>query len=284
MIDGPFSNSQSQTSQFVEAASSIDAVLEEFFDWCTQQNTTVCPLAHQNKTVEASWMDLKDRAEKARIPAPSCASGAKECLHQDVSAIQISQATLGMLYHPYATAPELAAGLYNASFHNDASYFAGVTITKDATLYEASYYFANTAISCQDDTNLSSLSDMRWKKMIASTQVLLLMGASVENAIFVRNCLGWPQPKRKSPHNIDIPHTDDLPPILIVTNLWDPAVPNPMAMNLLYEIGAHRAILLTRKALGNTVVFQTEAYEGPTLAAINKYLLELELPEQGTVY
>ena len=196
LLDAPFSISQSQTSLFVEAAASIDAVLAEFFDWCTQQNTTVCPLAHRNKTVEAIWTDLMDRAEKAPIPASSCASAALECLYQDASAVQIRQGTLSQLYQPYSTASELASSLYNASFHNDASYFAKVTITKEATLYDASFYFADTAVSCQDDAHVSSPSDMRWKEMIASTQAPLLMGASVENAVFVRNCLGWPQTER----------------------------------------------------------------------------------------
>ena len=75
------------------------------------------------------------------------------------------------------------------------------------------------------------------------------------------------------PHKIDIPHTDKFPPILIVSNLWDPATPNPMAMNLLWEIGAHRARLLTREASGHTILFQANAYDGPNVAAMKSTCL-----------
>ena len=211
-------------------------------------------------------------------------------MYSDVTATQMRQATLNTLYQPSAgdwlPLAELAYGIYNASFHNDASYFAqtGIAISSEANLYTASASFANTAVSCQDDMHVTSPSNMKLKEMMASTQTPLMMGAFVGHAIFLRNCAGWPEPKRNPPHVINIPESDEFPTVLLVSNLWDPATPNPMATNLLYEIGPHRARLLTRESLGHTVLFQEDAYNGPTLAAMNKYLLELELPEQGTVY
>lgn len=265
-------------------ASAIDAALEEFFLWCGKQNHTLCPLAYQNETIKAIWTDLLNRAERKPIPAPSCSKPGVECTYEDVTAVEIRQAVLSKLYFPYTLDAALVANaLYNASYHNDASDFAGTLISREKSRYEASYELSNRAISCQDDDHVSSPSDMRWRELIATTQTPLMLGAGVSHASFLRGCIGWPGPKRNPPHRVNIPHSDELPQILLVTNVYDPATPNPMASNLLYEIGEHRARLLTRVALGHTVWFHPEAYDGPTVAAMNKYLLELELPEQGTV-
>ena len=120
--------------------------------------------------------------------------------------------------------------------------------------------------------------------MIAHSETPLMMGGNVGNILLLRNCIGWPEPKRNPPHKIDIPRIPGFPPILIVSNLWDPSTPNAFAVNLVNEIGLDRATLLTRKAVGHTVFFQPDAYGGETWDAVNKYLLEVKVPEQGTVY
>ena len=70
----------------------------------------------------------------------------------------------------------------------------------------------------------------------------------------------------------------------MVSNLYDPATPTAMSQQLQEEIGLDRAILTQTVRTGHTVYFQPDAYEGDTVAAINKYLLDLVLPGQGTVF
>ena len=111
-----------------------------------------------------------DRAERAPIPAPGCSTGVYECLQNDATATQIRQGTLSWLYTAssdgWLSGALLANAIYNASFHNDASPFAAVTIPEADTSYSASYYLANIAISCQDDAHDSSPSDMRWRELM----------------------------------------------------------------------------------------------------------------------
>ena len=42
--------------------------------------------------------------------------------------------------------------------------------------------------------------------------------------------------------------------------------------------------MTSRNGAGHTTYFQPDSYNGPTVAAMNKYLLELEVPEDGVFY
>ena len=169
-----------------------------------------------------------------------------------------------------------------AAFLNDASLFAMAAILQEIAC-DSSYQYANTAISCQDWSHRSSAVDMQWKERIAATETSSLKGISPALG-FVHNCVGWPRPRRNPPHKINIPKSDALPTILMTSNLYDPATPLAMSVNLQSEIGLDRSVLVNRNASGHGIWLQPSAYDGETVAAINKYLLELELPAQGTVF
>lgn len=68
------------------------------------------------------------------------------------------------------------------------------------------------------------------------------------------------------------------------TNLWDPATPTAMSQQLREEISHDRAILTQTIFAGHTLYFQQDAFEGATLKAINRYLLDKVFPEEGTIY
>jgi hypothetical protein len=69
-----------------------------------------------------------------------------------------------------------------------------------------------------------------------------------------------------------------------VSNLYDPSTPTTWDVQVQQEIGLDRAVIIGRNQAGHTAYLETPAYHGPTVAAINQYLLTLEVPEQGTIY
>ena len=99
----------------------------------------------------------------------------------------------------------------------------------------------------------------------------------------MHQCAGWPALKRNPPHRISIAQTL-APKVLLTTNVYDPATPSAWSVQLQHEIGVHRAVLVARKKAGHTVYFESAAFDGPTLAALNHYLLTLKVPPQRTIY
>lgn len=70
----------------------------------------------------------------------------------------------------------------------------------------------------------------------------------------------------------------------MVSSLYDPATPYAMSQQLHEEIGWNRSVLTTTRRAGHTVYFARDASGGPTVKAMNRYFLDLELPEQGKVF
>lgn len=65
-----------------------------------------------NKTVEAVWTDLINRAEKEPLPAPGCISGEFDCLYDNVTASQIREWAQQWLFFPVSTFPTLVSAIY----------------------------------------------------------------------------------------------------------------------------------------------------------------------------
>ena len=133
VLDGVASNSPSEISLFQEGAVSVEATLSYFFDWCSKQNETLCPIAHAfpNETMAEVWRRILDRAESSPLPATICES--QQCVHVNVTADAIRYQTLESMYTPSMQFPTLAQALYNAS-HGDASGFYAVRTTFEKAL------------------------------------------------------------------------------------------------------------------------------------------------------
>lgn len=139
------------------------------------------------------------------------------------------------------------------------------------------------AISCQDLYNREASPDlMSWWYQIAAHDMPLTLGVT-PTLFFTYPCIGWPPATRNSRHKIDIPDTMSSK-VLLVSNLWDPSTPTAWALQVQEEIGVDRAVLIGRNKPGHTVYFIEQAYNGPTIAAINNYLLTLETPAQRTIF
>lgn len=285
ILDGSISNSQPETAQIVQAGESNEGTLDFFFSWCEDDTAGICPasLKKANKPLPEIWDDMIERAEKSPIPGKQCGS-TLDCAHNTAKPGDIRQGGQQLLYSQNYTFPILAEAFEQAAFQNDASIFLNVTPHVGAHLdtYTASGWYSENAIACQDFAHNSSATEMFWWDQIGKNDMSHLGGVSTAG-FFVHECVGWPQPKRNPPHTISIPETLE-PKILMVTNFHDPATPSAWSVQLQQEIGEDRAVLVERKKAGHTAYFIPGASDGPTVAAMNHYLLTLEVPAQRTIY
>ena len=70
----------------------------------------------------------------------------------------------------------------------------------------------------------------------------------------------------------------------MISNVFDPATPMAGGVQLREQIGKSRANFYPRTQPGHTVYFQPGVAPGKALKAMNKYFIDLELPEEGTVF
>ena len=285
ILDGAVSNSQPETAQFVQSGSSTEATIDFFFTWCAQVNATLCPAAHQNttQTIPEIWDDLVTRAQQSPIPGKECGSAGYDCQQNAATAALLREGIHQLLYSE-SLFPYIAAGLYEAAFKNDATIFLASTfhVYKSWGTYNASQVYSNVAISCQDFPHVTSATEMTWWQQIAKYDFPYLRGITPALS-FLHQCVGWPASKRNPPHRISIPETL-ASKVLLVTNIYDPATPSAWGVQLQHEIGEDRAVLIERKKAGHTAYFESTAFDGPTVAAMNHYLLTLEVPDQRTIY
>lgn len=284
LFDGPASVGTSPISIWMEGASSAEATMKYFFDWCAKQNETVCPAAYQNQSMEVAWLKALERADAQGIPATVCALNGT-CVHTSANAFSLVNSALSNgLYGP-SEFPGLSTALYEAVFENNATLALRGTSVKDMNKYNASSSYALKAITCQDWAHPDvSPADIEYKKLLAWSEAPLLRGISPEFD-FQWQCIGWPAPKRNPPHKIDIPRNSSMPTTFLIATEYDPATPLAMAVNLREQIGKDRAVLAVRKnAAGHAAYFQPDAQGGKALAAMNEYLLTGKAPAQGTIY
>lgn len=273
ILDCTFWPSQSGVANLMFSAISEEAALRSFFDWCEEQNTTMCPIAHQGQTVEAIWTNLLDRAEVDTVPASSCLNGTSACLIQNWTANNIRQATLQAFYKPFQKQnfnfAGLASAVYHAAFNNDASLFV-VGLNGEArndTDYNTSQAYAEYIITCNDRAQTDSATYWAMKDVATRSETPLMRGVSPELE-FQTGCIGWPATINNPPHSFNSTSTSRLPRILMVSNLVDPATPYSMAMQLQEEIGEDKATLVMRNATGHTVYLTSAAFDGETVAAM----------------
>jgi len=75
-----------------------------------------------------------------------------------------------------------------------------------------------------------------------------------------------------------IPKTDQLPPVLIIGNFFDPITPYVQSEDLAQRLTNSR--LLTWEGIGHTIIFSTQ--DDCIINPIVNYLLYLELPPKNT--
>ncbi|KAI2633788.1 alpha/beta-hydrolase [Hypomontagnella submonticulosa] len=286
VFDGVVSQSQAQISQFLAGAAGLDATFRGFAQWCQKQNATTCPAIQdsKNRSVEEIWMDIMAQTEAKPMPCT-----ASWCPGPTVTADELRYVTSRYLYLQSKNWPRLGAAIYNTTLQNDASSIAQLydPLTGNGSaksIYDNSATFANLAISCQDWAHHDTTAeDLKLKQELARSEAFLLNGLSSPYG-FQLQCIGWPNNLRNPPHAISIPRTSKLPKILITETIYDPATPMAWGMQLREEIGKDRVVIVLKNGGGHPSYEQKDAAGGETKTAIERYILDLTLPEDGVIF
>ncbi|KAI2606705.1 alpha/beta-hydrolase [Hypoxylon sp. NC1633] len=282
-LDGVVSQSQAQISQFLAGAVGLDATFRRFAKWCERQNVTACPAVQdaKNRSVEEIWADIVTQAERRPLPCKD-----PKCLRPDMTADEIR---LGASQYLYTVEPNwgyLGEAIYNATIQNDASPFTSLypQVSPSASAYDNSPKFGGLAIVCQDWAHHDNTSqDLKVKQVLAGSEAPLLNGLAPAH-LFQLSCIGWPGNDRNPPHAISIPRTKKMPKILIVNAIYDPATPLTWAMQLREEIGEDRVVMIVRNGGGHPTYDQPGTAGGTTKTAMERYILNLTLPEDGAIF
>ena len=130
-------------------------------------------------------------------------------------------------------------------------------------------FCADWNVQLRDATELRSL-------LKQSAAVAPQMKISITALGAVLSCQNWPTPVRNPQTRL---RWGNVPPVLMVNSLHDPATPYPWAQNAARQSGA---TLLTYAGWGHGVVGRKEA--GPCVRdAATRYLLNLKVPAPGTI-
>ncbi|KAI2780037.1 alpha/beta hydrolase fold-domain-containing protein [Daldinia loculata] len=269
VLDGNLQHSQSEASNLLIEGSTYEATLKNFFTWCADASKEVCPLSGQD--VRAKFESIIAKATKSPIPAPGC--------DDKVCRSNVTEEDIRFNIQPYLISPALWPSLGQAIADADIDNATLISqqqplVTGDA--YEDSSLLAGTAIACQDWTHASSsLSDVQAKATLGAT-FNPLTGVLCQSYKIQTSCIGWPAALTNPPKPVS--YKGDVK-ILMLQSTFDPSTSYAWGLGLHAEIGSDRSVLLTRNGTGHTSYLSG----GATAAAANAYLLNLTLPEPGTV-
>jgi pimeloyl-ACP methyl ester carboxylesterase len=252
LLDGNNDLAQYNAALMAETAASMEAAMKYFFTWCTQQNATLCPLAHTNQTVEQSWYSLLNKS--VAVSGPTAPTVIRATVYQ-------------LLYNPALTWPKLAQEIYLAVYFNNFTAWEAPAMQK--SIYNASGDYAFYTVSCADRFHESSAVEMKLKELVIKSQAPLMEGVSPILGTLT-GCVGWPYPSRNPPHKINIPQTSNNKDLkfMMVSTLYDPATSTWFTQTLQEQIGEDRAPVIMRIAGGHTTYFQPEARKGRTVSAM----------------
>ncbi|KAI0403507.1 TAP-like protein-domain-containing protein [Xylaria palmicola] len=264
-LDGNLQHSQSESSNLLIESTAYEATLKEFFDWCASADE--CAL--QGKDVAAVFTSVRDDASAAPIPAPGCDD--VSC-RSDLTEEDLLFTVQGLVISTRSW-PALGQGLLDAS-NGNATILSSANSIALGSAYEDSLLYAGTAIGCQDWAHAStSLTDLVEKQNLGSTFSPLTLGAC-QSYKLQTSCIGWPAPLSNPPAPVTYKGKKEL---LMVNSLFDPSTSYAWALGLKSEV--KNAVLLTRNGSGHT----SYTLGGDTTRLTNAYLLNLTLPEPGTI-
>jgi pimeloyl-ACP methyl ester carboxylesterase len=267
VLDGNLQHSQTESSNLLVESTTYEETLEQFFMWCYENQA--CPLA--GRDVRAEYLKVLAIAGNAPIPALDCRRSQAGC-RESVNEEELRFNLQGFLIKT-ANWPRLGQALLDAQSGN-ASLISQWQPLAMGDAYEDSYLFAGAAIQCQDWSHTStSLADVVQKQTQGSLFAPLTRGACQTYRIQT-SCIGWPATVTNPERPIRYAGNSTL---LMVNTLHDPSTSYAWALGLYQELG--NAVLLTRNGSGHT----SYGLGGETTRAMNDFLVNLTLPEPGTV-
>ncbi|KAI1213331.1 alpha/beta-hydrolase [Annulohypoxylon truncatum] len=270
VLDGNLQHSQGESSNLLIESTTYELTLKKFFEWCANSTTADCVLSGQD--VEAKFVSVRDKAAASPIPAPGCddtscrANVTDEDLRFTVQSYLISVGSW----------PNLARALEQADAGN-ATLMSEANPLAVGDPYTDSSLFAGTAIACQDwDHAAASLADVLAKGTLGANFSPLTRGACQSYKIQT-SCIGWPAPLTNPPKKIVYKGATK---ILQAQSTFDPSTSYAWGLGLHAELGDDKSVLIVRNGTGHTSYLS----DGATTAAMNAYLVNLTMPEPGTVF
>ncbi|KAI1165869.1 TAP-like protein-domain-containing protein [Nemania serpens] len=265
VLDGNLQHSQSESTNLLVETTTYEATLKEFFNWCTSNQT--CAL--HGKDISGVFKSVRDKASASPIPAPGCDD---IYCRSDVTEEDFLFTAQGFLISQ-RNWPALGQGLLDAQ-NGNATIISQFNQIAVGSAYDDSYLYAGTAIGCQDWAHESKgLADLVEKQNLGAVFSPLTLGAC-QSYKLQTSCIGWPAPLSNPPAPVVYKGKKEL---LMVNSLHDPSTSYTWALGLHSEI--KNAVLLTRNGSGHT----SYLLGGETTKLTNAYLLNLTLPEPGTI-
>ncbi|KAI1781483.1 alpha/beta-hydrolase [Hypoxylon cercidicola] len=270
VLDGNLQHSQGESSNLLIEATTYEATLKEFFRWCAGA-AAECPLS--GRDVQAVYEGVRGMAAASPIPAPGCDG---TVCRSDMTDEDLRFIVQGGLISPPSW-PQLGQALAEA-YAGNATLLSQQQPLATGDAYEDSYLFAGTAIACQDWTHASSSLVDVLEKATLGASFSPLTGGACQSYKIQTSCIGWPAPLSNPPRPVSYAGPTR---ILQAQSTLDPSTSYAWALGLHAELGGDdRAVLLTRNGTGHTSYLRG----GETTDALNAYLLDLTLPEPGTVF
>ncbi|KAI4216141.1 MAG: hypothetical protein LQ351_001641 [Letrouitia transgressa] len=262
LLDGMVDHSYSTLQLEVGVAQNDALVLQHFFNWAHENSTS----ALFGKDVRKIYNQVREKATEKAIPAPGCVqTGA--CA-PDAKEWEI-RSNIGNYIKFLRTWPSQAQGLAEALEGN-----ATLLATELATA--KSYNgMSLLAVACQDWILPKGTWEVQQNRLHALEALSPYGIGFTSGSLWSIACRRWPVPIRnpQAPINITISA-----PVLMVHAMWDPAANYDMAVSMQQSIRG--SVLLTRQGDGHG----SYSLRGDTSAAMDRFLVDLKLPEPGSVY
>lgn len=266
VLDGITLHSQDESSNLLTESSTYEATLRVFFDWCTSDSTCL-----PGQDVEQLFLDVLAQAEETPIPAPDCDDAATGCRSTvTVEDILFNTQTLLILQSTWA---ELGQALSDAS-NGNATILSAQNVLAVGDVQADSIQYSGTAIACQDWTHsATTLAEVQQKQLLGAAISPFTRGAAQTYKIQTA-CIGWDAQLTNPEHRNTY---DGNTTLLLVNSVFDPSDGYTWALGMHQEID--NSVLFTRNGSGHT----SYTLLGETWEAENAYMLDLTIPEPGTV-
>lgn len=242
-----------------------ELVVNRFFDWA--KTTEISPLYGQN--VPKLFDDLIERANENPIPAPGCTQkpdDPKPC-RPDVTGEEL------LFQFQFAVSDDFKYPV--------AAEFLSEALNGNATGLSASWYTGPTNQDYSEKGNVCQdwFHNSTWTEWQNRYNRLLSISPHVKGVSWTTNvlsaCQSWPAPIVNPPKPLNI--TSISTNVLLVNALYDPQTPYKYAVSLQRAIEG--SVLLTRDGDGHT----SYTVHGDTQRAMDDYLINLTVPEHGTI-
>jgi pimeloyl-ACP methyl ester carboxylesterase len=261
VLDGADDPSDNRTEGLVNQMAGFQQAFDAFAADCVQRGD--CPLGTDPAQATDAYRALLQPLLDAPVPT---ADGRK------LSFADAQTGTIAALYGPQGWEPlrrglaELAAGEGTTLIQLADSYYGR---TPDGGYDQSGDAF--TAVQCVDEPRVTDPAEIAERdRKIAEAAPFLDSG--IPSSVARDVCAFWPVPVTSE----QVPTPAGLPPVLVVSTTGDPATPYQAGVDLAEEL---RGGLLTADGTQHTAAFKNSTCIDE---AVSRYLVDLELPDEGT--